>query len=112
MTTTFSAQAAADSSIQNESIYDLYVDRYFNSTVANDFNVNIKDHLAFAGGDFKGIMDKMDHIRDLGFTILSIGPVFSTESYDGKAILDFNEIEKHFGTAEEFEALIEKISIE
>ena len=108
MTTTFSAQAAADSSIQNESIYDLYVDRYFNSTVANDFNVNIKDHLAFAGGDFKGIMDKMDHIRDLGFTILSIGPVFSTESYDGKAILDFNEIEKHFGTAEEFEALIEK----
>lgn len=108
MTTAFSAQAEADSSIQNESIYDLYVDRYFNSTVANDYNVNTKDHLAFAGGDFKGIMDKMDHIRDLGFTILSIGPVFSTESYDGKAILDFNEIEKHFGTADELEALIEK----
>ena len=106
--TAYSAQAKADSSIQNESIYDLYVDRYFNSTVANDYNVNIKDHLAFAGGDFLGIMDKMDHIRDLGFTILSIGPVFSTETYDGKAILDFNEIEKQFGTAEEFESLIQK----
>lgn len=48
----------------------------------------------------------MDHIRDMGFTIISIGPVFSTESYDGKAVLNFNEVEKQFGTSEEFEKLI------
>lgn len=106
ITTAYSAQAETGSSIHNESIYDLYVDRYFNSTVANDYNVDIKDHLAFAGGDFIGIIDKMDHIRDMGFTIISIGPVFSTESYDGKAVLNFNEVEKQFGTSEEFEKLI------
>lgn len=48
----------------------------------------------------------MDHIRDMGFTIISIGPVFSTESYDGKAVLNFNEVEKQFGTSKEFEKLI------
>ena len=106
ITTAYSAQAETGSSIHNESIYDLYVDRYFNSTVANDYNVDIKDHLAFAGGDFIGIINKMDHIRDMGFTIISIGPVFSTESYDGKAVLNFNEVEKQFGTSEEFEKLI------
>lgn len=106
ITTAYSAQAETGSSIHNESIYDLYVDRYFNSTVANDYNVDIKDHLAFAGGDFIGIIDKMDHTRDMGFTIISIGPVFSTESYDGKAVLNFNEVEKQFGTSEEFEKLI------
>lgn len=106
ITTAYSAQAETGSSIHNESVYDLYVDRYFNSTVANDYNVDIKDHLAFAGGDFIGIIDKMDHIRDMGFTIISIGPVFSTESYDGKAVLNFNEVEKQFGTSEEFEKLI------
>ena len=99
-------QAEETNSIHNESIYDLYVDRYFNKTVSNDVDVNAKDPAAFAGGDFLGIIDKMDHIKDMGFTIISIGPVFATERYDGKRVLDFNALEKRFGTPDEFKQMI------
>lgn len=98
--------AEAEASIHNESIYELYVDRYFNQTVSNDFNVDTKNPSAFAGGDFLGVVEKMAHIKDMGFTTISLGPVFATESYDGKRILDFTQLEKHFGTDEEFQDLI------
>ena len=100
--------AEENASIENESIYDLLVDRYFNQLAANDFHINTKDPAAFAGGDFVGVTEKLTHVKDMGFTILSVGSVFSTESYDGKAILSFDEIEKQFGTDEEFKALIDK----
>ncbi|WP_144509513.1 alpha-amylase family glycosyl hydrolase [Bacillus sp. FJAT-22090] len=106
ITSTQPTNAEADASIHNESIYDLYVDRYFNKVIANDYDVNAKDPNAFAGGDFLGIIEKMNHIKDMGFTTISIGPVFATETYDGKRVLDFNELEKRFGTPEEFEQLI------
>lgn len=98
--------AETNASIHNESIYDLYVDRYFNKVISNDYDVNAKDPNAFAGGDFLGIIEKMDHIKKMGFTTISIGPVFATETYDGKRILDFHTLEKHFGTPEEFQQLI------
>lgn len=106
VTTSQNIHAEETNSIHNESIYDLYVDRYFNKTSTNDLNVNPKDPNAFAGGDFLGVMEKMDHIKDMGFTIISIGPVFATERYDGKRVLDFNELEQRFGTQEEFQQLI------
>ncbi|GGA18176.1 alpha-amylase family glycosyl hydrolase [Psychrobacillus lasiicapitis] len=106
MTSAQPTNAEADASIQNESIYDLYVDRYFNKVITNDYDVNAKDPNAFAGGDFLGIIEKMDHIKDMGFTTISIGPVFATETYDGKRVLDFNTLEKRFGTPEEFQLLI------
>lgn len=100
------SKAETNNSIHNESIYDLYVDRYFNKIGTNDYDTNPKDPSAFAGGDFLGVIEKMDHIKDMGFSIISIGPVFATESYDGKRILNFDELERHFGTPEEFNELI------
>ncbi|MFJ8064109.1 alpha-amylase family glycosyl hydrolase [Psychrobacillus sp. NPDC096426] len=106
ITSTQPINAEANASIHNESIYDLYVDRYFNKVITNDYDVNAKDPNAFAGGDFLGIIEKMNHIKDMGFTTISIGPVFATETYDGKRVLDFNTLEKRFGTPEEFQQLI------
>jgi len=108
LTTTQVTSAETNNSIHNESIYDLYVDRYFNKVGTNDYEVNPKDPNAFAGGDFLGVIEKMTHIKDMGFTTISVGPVFATESYDGKRILNFDELEKHFGTTEEFNELLSK----
>ena len=108
LTTTQVTSAETNNSIHNESIYDLYVDRYFNKSGTNDYEVNPKDPNAFAGGDFLGVIEKMTHIKDMGFTTISIGPVLATESYDGKRILNFEELEKHFGTTEEFNELLDK----
>ncbi|MEK3978359.1 alpha-amylase family glycosyl hydrolase [Psychrobacillus sp. FSL K6-2836] len=108
LSTTLVSNAETNNSIHNESIYDLYVDRYFNKIGTNDYDVNPKDPNAFSGGDFLGVMEKMTHISDMGFTTISIGPVFATESYDGKRILDFEQLERHFGTTEEFNELLDK----
>ena len=94
--------------LQNESIYDVLVDRYFNKQVQNDYEVTATDQAAFNGGDFEGLSGEMLHIQEMGFTLLSIGPVFATSTYDGKEVLDYTQFERHFGTEEEFQSLIEK----
>lgn len=93
--------------IADESIYDILVDRYYNATFENDFDTNPKDNTQFAGGDFKGIVDKITEINDLDFTIISLGSVFKTETYDGTMVTSYSEIEPHFGTSDELSQLIE-----
>lgn len=97
---------AAEPSFHNESIYDLLVDRFNNGLGSNDFDVDTQDLNAFNGGDFAGIVNRLQHIIDMQFTTVSIGPVFKTATYDGKQVLDYGQIEPHFGTDEELKELI------
>ena len=99
---------AVKHTIQDESIYDLLVDRYFNKTIENDYEVDTRKPSAFAGGDFMGVAEKLDHIQTLGFTVISLGSIFSTETYDGKRVLDYSALERHFGTSEELNTLIDQ----
>ena len=92
--------------IAEESIYDLLVDRFFNGSGDNDFDTNTKDPSKFAGGDFRGLQDKLTFIDDMGFSIVSIGTVFDTEKYDGSMPTSYTKLEEHFGTAEEFQSVI------
>jgi cyclomaltodextrinase len=94
--------------LEDESIYDVLVDRFFNKQIQNDYDVNGADPAAFSGGDFEGLTGEMSRIKEMGFTVLSIGPVFSSSTYDGKRVLDYNQLERHFGTEEEFKALIDQ----
>lgn len=95
--------------LQDESIYDLLVDRFNNGNYENDEDVDAKNKHAFAGGDFAGIISRLDYIADLGFTLVSIGPVFSTETYDGNRVLDYEKLEPHFGTTLELKEMIEAL---
>ncbi|MEO4054237.1 alpha-amylase family glycosyl hydrolase [Solibacillus sp. CAU 1738] len=99
---TASISAEETRTIADESIYDVLVDRYFNGSGNNDIDVNTKDVTQFAGGDFEGLVKKRSLIKDMGFTIVSIGSVFETETYDGQAVTSYEKIEEHFGTSEEF----------
>ncbi|PIC81906.1 alpha-amylase family glycosyl hydrolase [Sporosarcina sp. P1] len=104
-----SAFADTDRSFSDESIYDLLVDRFNNGIESNDFGADAKNPAIFNGGDFAGISNRLQHLLDMHFTMISVGPVFKTASYDGNEVLDYYEIEPHFGTAEEFTALIEEM---
>lgn len=104
---TSSTYAEEARTIYDESIYEVFVDRYFNATNGNDYEVDTQNPAAFAGGDFIGMRDKMDYIVDLGFTTVAIGSVFSTETYDGSRITSYETIERHFGTAQELQQLID-----
>ncbi|PIC62797.1 alpha-amlyase [Sporosarcina sp. P13] len=100
---------AAETTFSDESIYDLLVDRFNNGLGSNDYDVNAKDPSVFNGGDFAGISNRLQHILDMQFTMISVGPVFKTASYDGKQVLDYSKIEPHFGTTEEFSELIAEL---
>lgn len=101
------ADEPATRSIAEESIFDLLVDRFFNGSGSNDFDTNTKDPEKFAGGDFTGLQDKLNFIGEMGYTIVSIGPIFSTEKYDGSLLTSYTTLERHFGTSEEFQSVVE-----
>lgn len=51
------------------------------------------------GGDLQGIIDRLDHLENLGVTALYLNPVFHADSlhkYDGNS---FHHIDPHFGPA-------------
>lgn len=101
------ADEVSTRTIAEESIYDLLVDRFFNGSGTNDFDTNTQDPSKFAGGDFTGLQDKLNFIGEMGYTIVSIGPIFSTEKYDGSMPTSYSTIERHFGTSEEFQSVVE-----
>lgn len=99
--TSSAVNAESVKTIEDESIYDLLVDRFFNGSGLNDGEVNTKDPNAFNGGDFEGLLSKKAFIEKMGFSIVSIGSVFETEKYDGSMSTSYENLEPHFGTAEE-----------
>ena len=101
--------AEKNQGFEDESVYDLLVDRFNNGDYTNDGDANPQDLTMFSGGDFAGIFDRIDYIKDMGFTVLSIGSVFNTEKYDGSEVLDYEMIEPHFGTNEDLAKMIDKV---
>lgn len=101
------ANAEENRKIEDESIYDVLVDRFFNGSGKNDVEVNTKNKEAFNGGDFAGLQSKKAFIEQMGFTIVSIGNVFETLKYDGSQVTSFEQLENHFGTENEFQKLID-----
>lgn len=65
-------------------------------------------------GDLRGLIDKLDYLNDgdpatdddLGITGIWLMPIQQSPSYHGYDILDFYEIEKDFGTNEDFKELV------
>ncbi|HLR11901.1 MAG TPA: alpha-amylase family glycosyl hydrolase [Sporosarcina sp.] len=100
-------QAKAERTLEDESIYDLLVDRFNNGNFENDIDVDPRVEEDFSGGDFLGITEKVAYIKDLGFTIASIGPVFESETYDGNQALSYDAFEPRFGTEKEFIQMID-----
>jgi len=95
--------------LQDESIYDLLVDRFNNGDFENDLDTDTRNPSKFSGGDFAGIIDRLEYFSEMGFTLISVGPIFSTETYDGSEVLDYEKLEPHFGTKEDFTKMIDAI---
>lgn len=101
------ASADETRSWQDESIYDLLVDRFNNANWSNDEGIDPKDPHAFSGGDFAGVGSRLNFIEQMGFTMISVGSVFHTAKYDGSEVLDYEKFEPYFGTEEEFKEMID-----
>lgn len=95
---------------QDETIYFLMVDRFNNGDNSNDYEVNMEDPKAYHGGDFQGIIDELDYIKDMGFTAIWLTPVFDNveKGYHGYWINDFYNTEEHFGSVDKFKELVKE----
>lgn len=98
--------ANSDLTLQDESIYDLLIDRFENGTFSNDKDVSVEDSLSYSGGDFKGVSSRLPYIKEMNFTLISVGNVFPSLLYDGSQVTDYEGFEEHFGVEEDFEEMI------
>lgn len=94
----------------DERIYFVFIDRFNNGDKTNDGAANTSDPRAWHGGDLQGIIDKLDYIKDLGFTAIWITPhVKNTgRDYHGYGAVDFFDTDPHFGTVAKTKELVEK----
>lgn len=95
--------------INEEIIYNVFVDRFNNGDSKRHEQVDIEDELAYHGGDIKGVEDRLDVIQNLGFTTISLSPIMENakKGYHGYWIEDFNSIDDQFGDKEALESLID-----
>ncbi|MED4225136.1 alpha-amylase family glycosyl hydrolase [Neobacillus cucumis] len=93
---------------QDETIYSLMVDRFNDGDTTNNLDVNAKNPLTYNGGDFQGIIDKLDYIHDMGFTAIRLTPIFDNakNGYHGYWVKDFYNTDEHFGSITTFQKLV------
>jgi oligo-1,6-glucosidase len=58
-------------------------------------------------GDLRGVLDRLDHLADLGVDVLWLSPVYRSPQHDnGYDISDYFSVDPVFGTLEDLDALI------
>ncbi len=61
-------------------------------------------------GDLGGIIDKVDHLADLGVDVVWLSPIYrSPQDDNGYDISDYTDIDPMFGTLEQFDELLAKM---
>lgn len=109
-------------------IYFAVTDRFFDGNTSNndaygvkDYNTGDKGGSSYHGGDFAGLTQKLDYLKDLGVNTIWITPIVenitsdqhdadtdtATYGYHGYWASDFTKLNNHLGTEEEFAALID-----
>ena len=102
--------AQENGSLKEEIIYDILVDRFNNGDPTLSEQVDIHDPYAYHGGDLQGITMKLDRIKQLGFTTITLSPIMENapSGYHGYWVEDFYSIEEQFGTTADLNKLIEE----
>lgn len=89
---------------RDQVIYQILVDRWQNGDPNNDFNVEPGALSRYHGGDWQGVIDRLDYLEALGVTALWISPVVKNveedagfSSYHGYWAQDPVRPNAHFG---------------
>ena len=87
----------------NIRIYHLLIDRF-----NGGWQVPPKSENLFCGGNLQGVIDKLDYIKDLGFNAVMLSPIFKSANYHGYHTLNFEDVDPHLGTWEDYQRLLDK----
>jgi cyclomaltodextrinase / maltogenic alpha-amylase / neopullulanase len=94
--------------------YQIFVDRFcIGNTQKEKSYINcswgdIPTPKTFAGGDLRGIIEKLDYIRELGVNAVYLTPIFQSKSNHKYDISDYLKIDEHFGTAQDLKELVNR----
>lgn len=86
----------------NNRIYHLLIDRF-----NGGWKIPPKSKNVFCGGNLQGVTDKLDYIKELGFNAVMLSPIFASANYHGYHTLNFDEVDPHLGTWEDYQRLLD-----
>ncbi len=85
-------------------IYQVFVDRF--APVPQRW-LGSDEMVDFIGGTLRGVLDHLDHIADLGATVIWLSPIFVTPTYHGYDTTHFTQLDPRFGTEADLRALVD-----
>jgi neopullulanase len=106
----------------NDVIYLIMPDRFSDGDPTNNVNVDKSNPRAWHGGDFLGIINHLDYLKELGITAIWLTPWYQNDdeiltcdkpwcpmaSYHGYGATDYYGVENHFGTMADLQELVKK----
>ena len=128
VTVTERKKSAGDFDWDEAVIYFAVTDRFFDGDASNndaygvgDYKTGEKGGSSYHGGDFAGLNQKLDYLKDLGVNTIWITPIVenitedqhdkdtdtATYGYHGYWASDFTKLNRHLGTEEQFKALLD-----
>lgn len=101
--------------IEDQVWYSIFPERFNNG----DPSINHPNTMAWGdttsysneqrfGGDLRGIINKLDYIKNIGFTGIYMTPIFESDSTHKYDVNNYYKIDKAFGDNETFKELVEK----
>ena len=100
-------------------IYLITPDRFANGDPDNDTMEGLEDGLDRSddygrhGGDIAGITERLDYIRDMGFTAIWLNPILENAmpeaSYHGYAMTDLYKVDPRYGSNDQYVAMADKM---
>ncbi|NLK62901.1 MAG: alpha-glycosidase [Fusobacteria bacterium] len=95
-------------------IYHIFPDRFSreknfinnNKFESWDTPITATTHL---GGNIKGIIEKIDYLKELGVNLIYLNPIFKSKSTHKYDTIDYYNIDENFGSNEDFKELVDII---
>lgn len=105
----------APSWVEDQIWYSIFPERFNNG----DKNINLQKTLPWGnvetysneqrfGGDLQGIIDKLDYIKEIGFTGIYMTPIFKSDSTHKYDVNDYYKTDEAFGDNEKLGELVTK----
>lgn len=99
---------------QNRVVYQIFVDRFNKSVNNNNPRINIKwgDEItpqSLAGGNLKGITEKLDYLSSLGVDALYLTPIFQANTNHKYDTVNYFKIDSDFGDETDLKTLIKEL---